>query len=119
MARKKTTPTAAKAAPTTTTTTTTTPTTFYSISEMNELLFKAAKLIEIYDSFISNADDLSPAKSNALFQMFNEASYQDVMLFKFLLLHIESTLNESNFDTSEEFSDGCYYLDLIHDRLKE
>ncbi|MBR3341829.1 MAG: hypothetical protein IKG30_09425 [Clostridiales bacterium] len=115
MATKKHTSTAAKAE--------STPLKLQSVSEMNDLLFKAAKLIEYYRLLVNQDNDssegeLSPEIENELFKMFNKASYQDVMLFRYLLETIYLKLDDESIKTADELSDGYYYLNLIYEKLE-
>lgn len=115
MATKKTISLAAKAK--------TTPLTLHSVSEMNDLLIKASKLIEIYRTFIdpdnvTSCYEISPETSCELFKMFNKASYQDVMLFRYLLENIFLQLDDETIKTADVISDGSYYYELIDSHIK-
>ena len=92
-----------------------------SIAEMNDLLIKAAKLIYCFELFNETSIDfgLSTETSNKLFDLFNEASYQDVMLFKYLLDTIDIMLKDMPDDSiSDGLSDGSYYFDLIWEKIR-
>ncbi len=99
------------------------PLTLNSVSDMNELLIKAASLIEYYRLFLkaepNSRYELSKETAKELFKMFNKATYQDVMIFRYLLEIIFFALDDERFCISDELSNGDYYYDLIWDRIRQ
>lgn len=89
-----------------------------SITEMNDVLIKAAKIVNCFKAFLEqDTKTLSIEAGNKFFDMFNDATYQDVMLFNHILSYIYAMLNDMPDHNIDVLSDGLCYFDLIFDKM--